>query len=649
MLGLFVTLLVGAGALGLGRLFVGARLQRFHALAVLGTSGLIGLGVLGMLTLALGLLPGGFRWGIGVIGLAVLGGLLNLRWLPRFRAPVSAEWLAVLACVAVGLVAVVGILAPSTMSDWDTIAYHLAVPKIWLSAGQITPISFIHHSNFPAVVDSLYVWGLTYGGQSGAKAFQLVYLIFGCLAIAGFGKSRYGTSAGIWAAVAFATVPVVAWEAGTGYIDAAHGLFAGLGAWLIFESWSQDEARSETVVGAMLLAFAAGSKYTGLQTMIAVGVTLVVLAIIQKRGPRLTAFVHAMLVAVALAAPWYLKNIAYTGNPVYPFFYERFGGKNWNQKQADIYRFEQKTFGVPNDGPLSIPAGILGLSYSPGRYVNPNQRLYLDDAQKPAGSGGSPLGATGAVLMVGLVASLIYRRKLADPSTVELGATIWLIISFLMWAVLSQQSRYATTFAVPICLMTGGLIARLSWGRVLAGLVVVQSLWTLYLEKLILLEPDRVQVAFGAVAPADYLKKNLPFYEAATYINANRPKDRVALYDEVFGYYLDAPYFWAGYGHTSELGYESMRTHDDLMAAFKKQDIKLVYVNIAIADREFVRRWVGAMGLEGPAVPLPETEAQALKDDVEARWKPLLAEAVAAGQLRPVQAFRGGLLFEVAP
>jgi hypothetical protein len=35
-----------------------------------------------------------------------------------------------------------------------------------------------------------------------------------------------------------------------------------------------------------------------------------------------------IVVAVAFAGPWYLKNLAYTGNPIYPYL---FGGRGWNE------------------------------------------------------------------------------------------------------------------------------------------------------------------------------------------------------------------------------------------------------------------------------------------------------------------------------
>jgi hypothetical protein len=61
------------------------------------------------------------------------------------------------ACVLLLLLPLVGVFSPSTALDWDSIAYHLAVPKLWIQQNKVSSISFIHHSNFPAGVDGLFL------------------------------------------------------------------------------------------------------------------------------------------------------------------------------------------------------------------------------------------------------------------------------------------------------------------------------------------------------------------------------------------------------------------------------------------------------------------------------------------------------------
>src|SRR6185295_13803103 len=99
-----------------------------------------------------------------------------------------------------------------------------------------------------------------------------------------------------------------------------------------------------------------------------------------KRKEPGKGFSSALLVgviAMAIACPWYIKNVVNTGNPVYPFFYSKLGGKNFSAPQAEQYSREQASFGVgTQDGHhdfTQIGHAVLGLGYQPGRFINPAQ------------------------------------------------------------------------------------------------------------------------------------------------------------------------------------------------------------------------------------------------------------------------------------
>src|SRR5690606_27534638 len=51
------------------------------------------------------------------------------------------------------------------------------------------------------------------------------------------------------------------------------------------------------------------------------------------------------LIALLSGGGWYMRNIFWTGNPVYPFAYEIFGGKGWTLEMAKNYALDQAAFG----------------------------------------------------------------------------------------------------------------------------------------------------------------------------------------------------------------------------------------------------------------------------------------------------------------
>ena len=601
----------------------------------LGLSGLVGLGIAGLLTLLLGLIPNGLTFALyAVLGVFVVLAAVAVRkgQLKDWSGTASGtyELLAVVALAIVGLVALVAVLVPSLATDWDTIAYHLAVPKLWLQTGQIHYVQGIHQSNFPSTMECLFLWGLKWGGQSGAKMFSLMVYVFGCFAMFGLARRWYGRSAGFWAAVAFAGIPVVAWESGTGYVDVAHGIFAALAAvYAVGAMVKQDEERKNgLVLAGVCLGFALGTKYTGLQTLIAIAIVLGVAGMMAKDFKlAVRAKVTVVLIALLVGGAWYVKTAVYTGNPVFPFFSSVLGGKDWDAWRASVYTEEQKSFGV-GSSLGSIGHAVLGLAYQPGRYTNPG----------PTSGSGFPTGAIGfAALLGGLGAALSGKLRKEERMLLAVVG-----LGLLMWFVLSQQSRYLTTLAIPLALLGAGQVSRARWGPVVAAGFALQAAVSVYMitsyqTKL------QLEVVTGVTVPETYLEDRLPFYQGAGAINRLNPGAKVALYDEVFGFYLDKPYFWANPGHSMLIPYEKIDSGEELVKALKDIGFTHVYLNLATSDARFI----SAMGYGDVQVPYSEHDKAEMSKDLNLKWRYLLADARVKGLIGESDHFETSVLYSL--
>ena len=648
MLGALITLIF-AKAVGIYVLALFQKPRNVDPALRVGLAGLIGLGAMGTLTLFVGLIPGFINhaaipfllyW---VVTATVLYAYPKTRRmiLPslKMEMPKGGEWLIFAALVVCLVIAFIGTLAPPTMVEWDSLAYHLAVPKLWLAAGHIYYIPYIHHSNFPFVFDGIYIWGLQWGGEPGAKAFVLYAAYCGAFAIFGLTRTLYNRTAAWWAVLAYATVPVILWLSGTAYIDVPNGLCAGLGIALAALSVKNQDT-DYLWLAAIMIGLATASKYTGLQTIGAVG--LVILATGIKRhqvGSYLKSAVLMGVIAMAIASPWYIKNVSNTGNPVYPFFYSLLKGKNWSPDQAAVYTHEQLTFGVGVDAETGhhdikeLGHAVLGLAYQPGRYINAGQEY----------GGGTPLGAIGVTVLCSVLAWAFSGKSRAF----ELAGLAAIGISFLLWFYLSQQSRYIVTLAIPAAILFGGGVARLRAGPFLAGIGVIQGLYSLVLVGG-LMAWSQWPVVSGAQSKDDYLAPAVGFYEPSKFMNQTLPKtSKVALYDEVFGYLLDVPYYWANPGHSNEIPYAQMQTGQDYARIMRQMGFTHVYLNLSLTSAADAKTWLSTSGLQAPPKPWPAQDRAQKMSEFQYRFLPLTAEAVASGDLKPVQSWKGGrILFE---
>lgn len=654
MLGVVLTLAFSFLAAGAAWMLLRKHVEDADPAETAGICGLIGLASVGLLTLVFSL-PSSFlsrpeRTAAHISAALAVGlGFLAIRagWLARvrFSLPQGASLAFPASLTVMALLPLVGVLAPSDAMDWDTIAYHLAVPKLfltnppeyWSSLGPtLNNVPGIHHSNFPFSIDNLYISGLWWGGQVGAKAFSLAIFIFGLIAVFGLARRWSGTSAGWWAALALAGMPVVLWESGTAYVDVGHGLFAGLGAIYAAEAWF-DKRKDRLLLAGIMVGFALGTKYTGMQTLFAVCLALAAAGVAGKqagRGFRTAAVVAGL--ALLVGGGWYVRNAVTVGNPVYPFFYERLGGKSWDAWRGEVYRDEQQTFGVGR-----TPAGrdlatfghaVLGLAYQPGRYVNPGQ----DQGR------GFPTGAIGfAALLGGLL--LAVSGRATGKERFILGVAL---VGFGLWFFLSQQSRYLTTLAIPLGFLAAGALSRGIHRPIIAVAIAAQAFLTVWIVKATATD-GQLPVLLGRESEQEHLSRRLDFYDASRAIN--QKAQGVALFDTVFGFYLEVPYLWANPGHSMIIDWPNVKTGADLAREFARLGLDHVYVHLSLQPPQERDRWLTASGLINGGEPYSEEEKAALTADLRSAWRWLVADGVRSGHFQFVEPFRAGVLLRVTP
>ncbi len=611
---------------------VGARL---HAKAnhldpaeIWGLGALLGMGIVGTLVFLVGHL-GGVALAPWIAIILLAAGVISAAKTPppfSITKPEGMSFFAMIVAALLFVLALFSVLAPTT--EWDSLAYHLAVPKLWISEGRIAPIPFIHHSYFPFAADSLYLIGWPLG-EAGAKAHMLWGTVAGAISLFGLLRRTANPNAAWLGVLLWMGAPVVAWEAGTAYIDGLHGAWAGLGlVYLMLHFFAKEEDRAPWWVAAALLGLGLASKYTGLQVALAGAVVALVAAARQKR------IKEALLigaVALAFALPVFIRNAALTGNPVFPFFYSAFGGRGWDQWRADIYANEQASFGVGKQ-PTALGHATLGLAYQPGRYTNPRQTE----------GGGFPTGAVGFAIILLAVAAWASGRT-DKPGRAALAAVAILMLG---WFALSQQSRYLAFLIPPIALAAAPLLRDRKWQPVLAAALFGQAIYTMGMIWN-MQGQDQLRVVSGQISPTDYRQALVPFAADAPALNQLPADSKIALYDEVFGFLLDRDYMWANPGHSMLINHEKVQTGPEYRQTLRDNQVTHVYVALRFWAREDRERWLQAAGLIEGGMPYSAEESAAMNENLDLKWRRLLADSLRSGDLRVVGQFRSALLLEV--
>ena len=409
MLDLCFLLLLAAWSAGVG-LFI---LRRFgptpdEPADALALAVPIGLGVLALATLALGEV-GGLDAGrleavLGVGAVVAVPGLIRLG-LGSFRKNAEGKTRAervdrvfgvVLAAAAVGTLLTA--LAPVT--DGDALCYHLQVPKLFLERGAAVYDPDLHETVYPLLTEMLYAVALAFRGPVACRLVQWLLGLAFALNVTALARPSLGRRAW-WAGTIAVLAPAVSNGMSAPLNDVA---LAAYGTAALF-AWSRFRARPTLAAAALtglLTGLAMGVKYPALVLagLIALGVaprfTSRLMFRVTARGvglppagsrkvvERLTAgldqeeegetrwrrwrnrrrVVH--LVAFAAFAwgtggVWYARAFVHTGNPVYPFFRNTFGGAGLDV----VLGPEKRPLAV---GPWNLLTALVPMTLEPDRF-----------------------------------------------------------------------------------------------------------------------------------------------------------------------------------------------------------------------------------------------------------------------------------------
>lgn len=580
----------------------------------------VGVGMLLMayVILAIGLL-GVLRPWVALVTVGVCG-LVGLRRVPvlleALRSLAGVVWRGLLGptrrralhifLLLWSLLVLLPALAPPVDSDYDGLSQHLATPKIYLRHGRIEPLWFDHHSQFPSTLQMLFIPALAAGSPEAAKVVHWACAVGSALLLIVIGRRFLSPGAGEWAAFGLLTVPLTAWLATVAYVDLASVFFAAL-LLLGFLRWERSRSMQDLLLAACAAGGGMAVKMQGIQVLL-VGLLLVLVAgaLARDAPPRIVRRVAVFsAVAVALAAPWYIKSALWTGNPVYPFAYSVFGGRYWGPGEAAAYRDHQLAFGVGN--PPS-PDERQHMGFLRRTFSGPRSPVNLllapwNLAMRPTEfdvASAAPAYVTMYLSIGPLMLAILPLVLLGRPARPVGWAIGFLAPLWLGWLMLMQYNRYllpALVFAaLPVGFVLCGLLPRAgparavpraaawTWAAIALGSVALQGLVS-----------GSWWAGLGIVGRSEYLSRNSECYRVSEWVNKlTPPRAKIALYSEPRGFYLDRDYLWADPGHSRLIDYDNVLSGDDLLGEFGRLGIThILYRQLPGASEVFDAPTIG--------------------------------------------------------
>ncbi len=484
------------------------------------------------------------------------------------------SWLLYFVIAALAVLNIFAALAPPHSSD--AIAYHLAIPKIFAEQGRIAEIPYMVTSNYPLATEMLFLDGYLLKGGVLSELIAAYIALLLAVAIFVFTKKHFGRSTAVVATAVFYTLPIVSVFNIRGFVDISTGLYAmaaliALFKWNDMSETATHSARSNRAVSehdqeppvldtrdTRLLALtgilAGTAASTKLSAYAIAAVMLLAVACFSRKEKLANAAKNAAAysaAAAAMIAPWMAKAYAYTGNPVYPLFYNVFGGKYLTEGLVTVWVKESLAF-------TGTGRGLIDLLALPWNMTMHSQLF------------GEMLGI-GPVFLA-FIPALLLMKKVDGKIKGMLAIAAALLV---VWFYTAQSLRYIFFVYALLASVSAYSISRLlsekGIGRAAGTVVVLTILINLALWAGA--NNDEVKAAAGLTDKEGYLSQQVENYQLLKYANENLEGAKICIYGSIRGYYSDNDYVWCNPPYQAYIDFYSIKTGGELLARMKEVGI----------------------------------------------------------------------------
>ena len=434
----------------------------------------------------------------------------------------------------------------------DALTHHLYIPKLYIQAGGIHEIPHIPFSYYPQLLDLIYILPLLFQNDILPKYIHFSFALATSLLIFIYLKRTTRTAAYV-GVLFFLTIPVIMKLSVTAYVDLGLVFFSFAAIFYLLK-WKEENLKWRyLIISAVFTGLAMGTKYNGMLTFLILTLTLPILLPINQRR-SIKAFIYPIvfsIIALSVFSPWMIKNIIWTGNPLYPLYKTKISiTSNSNQQEPG---FDEALNEDKNRFSHFLIRKHLYHETWWETLLIPIRIFFQGEDDNPARFDGK-LNPFLFIMPAILSVMLLFRKNYHDSNLFFL---FLFSILFTLFAFLKtdMRIRYISPIIPPLVLLyveaLGHLHALLikkfhhrftSAPYIFSLIIIVASFSSnIVYTKELFLHINPIEYISGRISRKAYINKFRPEYELIEYLNKNAKKDAkvLALFLGNRGYYFD--------------------------------------------------------------------------------------------------------------
>lgn len=202
---------------------------------------------------------------------------------------------------------------------YDALNYHLTLPKAYLLNEKIENLDWLVMSGMPQTTEMLYLNLMAVAGESAPLLLSCIFGVLTCLALVGYLQEKLDLESA-WVAAAslvggFTMASSLAW----GYVDWL-GCFFGASTVICLDKFRTIGQHKYVLIAGIFAGLAFSTKYPAGVIFLA-GLLVLIWHCWRLRKSLFPVLFQFSIGASIFALPWLIKNLVFTGNPLYPFFF----------------------------------------------------------------------------------------------------------------------------------------------------------------------------------------------------------------------------------------------------------------------------------------------------------------------------------------
>lgn len=413
------------------------------------------------------------------------------------------------------LSSLIGALAPPT--QYDSLVYHLAFPKVYLESGKILFVPHNFYFSFPQNMEMLYQSAVSIDSDILANLIHWTFLALISFQVYTFSKRYLNRETGILAALIWFFTPLVLFLSTGTYIDLGLAFFVFLSFYNII-LFNESKHDFWLYSAGFFAGTALGIKYTAV-----IPVLLLMLLTAYESKDSKAGAVNALkylAVVLLLFSPWLLKNILFLNNPIAPWGTSLFTNSVITNEAASRYFSHIKAHG------LGI-YNIIDLLLLPWELTAYGFNF------------GGGFDILGPVFLL-FIPFLIFRNKM---TRIEIIVLFFTICYCFIWLLTGKVMRFLVPVLPFICILAALSLSNLSeikWVKKTVYFILALSfIHNILLFHWVMASIDPYSVVIGKETREQYLTRKVNSFQALNEVINSLPENsKILNWGETRSYYI---------------------------------------------------------------------------------------------------------------